>query len=204
MGNEKSGVKKQYQNSDFPARHNLDARWALIEAALPRQPSWFLDVGANNGDTQKRLTSLGHYSLGIEVDPAAANRDLPAGAAMMVASVTPQMLEHMPKFTGVFMLSVFHRMWDLHGESFATEVLTRAIQKSEFLIFEGCSRHARYLTQRRSKAPPFSDLNEVESIRWHTDLLSQIVPSSAVKFIGITKTVKTFDPRPLFYVKKDE
>lgn len=194
-------IKKKYQNRDFPSRHNFNARWTLIESFLPKEPCWFPDIGANNGDTQIRLSQAGHYSVGIEVDPDAAKRNLPNRATMMISEVNPDMISVMPKFAGIFFMSVFHRMWDLNGSLFAKEVLKNLGQRCHFMIFEGSSRHARYITQKKSEIPPFANLNEEDSIKWHYELLHEAIPTGQIKLIGTTTTIKTSDPRPLFYIR---
>jgi hypothetical protein len=197
-----SEIKKvPYQNSDFPGRHNLDARWELIENILPKESNWFLDIGSNNADTLKRLTAKGHFGVGLEVDKDAAAKTLPDNAAMMITEVNAETFVRIPRFFGMFLLSVFHRIWALQGPDSAKDVLKAAGENSDFLIMEGCSRHARYTNKSTSPAPEFTDMNIQDSMEWHINLLTTLIPGSSVSFIGVTKTVRTNDPRPLFAIK---
>lgn len=194
-------LKRSYQNCDFPTRHNLQARWNLIEPVLPKDTGWFLDIGSNNGDTLKRLAAMGHFAIGLEVDKSAAATLLPDNTAIMITEVNTDTFLRMPRFSGMFLLSVFHRIWALQGPEAAKAILKAAGKSTGLLIFEGCSRHARYTNNEKSPAPEFKDMDIQDSVNWHMNLLKTTIANSSVSLIGVTETLKTSDPRPLFVVK---
>lgn len=191
------GPRKSAMN--FSTRHDLDSRWQLIAARLPSAPGWYLDIGTNNGDTLRRLSGLGHCSLGLEVSRESAPGSVPDNSAVMIANVTASMLHSAPSFDGVFMLSVFHRIWAIQGPAEARATLGAAAGRSRLLFFEGSSRHDRWCDLGQPP-PDFRDMNAPESIAWHESLLSRARDGVAVEFLGVTHSLKTREPRPLFAV----
>jgi hypothetical protein len=186
---------------NFSTRHDLESRWRLIAPRLPPAPRWFLDVGTNNGDTPRRLAALGHFALGIEVARESAPASMPDNAAVMIAQVTSGSLARAPSFDGVFMLSVFHRIWAIQGPDEARAVLRAAIGRAPLLFFEGSSRHDRWCDLGRPP-PPFADMQESASVDWHADLLANGHGDVSVDFLGLTHSLKTREPRPLFAVSR--
>lgn len=186
---------------NFSSRHDLESRWRLIVPQLPVAPRWFLDVGTNNGDTLRRLASVGHFGVGLEVARESAPEALPDNAAAMITRVTATTLECAPAFDGIFMLSVFHRIWAMQGPDEARAVLCAAARRTRLLVFEGSSRHGRW-TDAGQAAPGFDDMNADESIEWHRTLLADSSEGSRVDCLGITYSLKTREPRPLFVVKR--
>jgi hypothetical protein len=184
---------------NFSNRHDLDSRWRLIEARLPPAPHWYLDVGTNNGDTLRRLAKLGNFAVGLEVSRESAPRIVPDNAAVMIANVTADTLRVVPRFDGVFMLSVFHRIWAIQGSDAACAVLRAAAGRHPLLFFEGSSAHRRWCDLGQP-APEFEDMNADASIAWHARLLAEASRDAAVEFLGVTQSLKTREPRPLFMV----
>jgi hypothetical protein len=185
----------------FTDRHNIDKRWKMIEPFLPEGPSWFLDIGTNNGNTQVRLAAKGHFALGLEVDRDSTSQNMPANTAVMITEVTPKTFSKMPKFDGIFMLSVFHRIWALQSPEQAIAIIAEAFKKADIIIFEGCSRHSRYTAGGTSSPPEFEDLNLEQSLKWHEETLRKAAPSSSITYIGSNDTIYTKDPRPLFLIR---
>lgn len=193
-------IKRIFVKYRFTQRHDIEGRWKMIETLLPSSPHWFLDIGTNNGDTQKRLASKGHYALGLEVDRKATSPVMPRNTAVMVTRVVPETFLRMPRFDCVIMLSVFHRIWALQDPETAKAILKAAASKAPMMIFEGCSRHARYTNNGKSPAPEFDDLNLEQSLKWHQSLLEEIIPGAKVTYIGSAETIHTKDPRPLYHI----
>ncbi len=186
---------------NFSLRHDLESRWRLIAPRLPAAPRWFLDIGTNNGDTLRRLAAGGHFAVGIEVSRESAPESVPDNAAVMIANVTAAALANAPAFDGVFMLSVFHRIWAIQGPVEARAVLHAAIGRSPLLFFEGSSRHDRWTDLGRS-APGFDDMDVSASIGWHAGLLAEGRAEVSVDLLGVTHSLKTREPRPLFAVTR--
>jgi hypothetical protein len=186
---------------DFSGRHDLDARWALIAPQLPPAPRWFLDVGTNNGDTLRRLAAAGHYGIGLEVARESAPAALPDNAAAMITRVTAETLDAAPDFAGIFLLSVFHRIWAIQGPDAARAVLGAAARRSPLLLFEGSSAHGRW-TDLGQPAPRFADRDANDCIAWHRALLSECCAGGSVESLGVTHSLKTREPRPLFAVRR--
>jgi hypothetical protein len=185
---------------NFSSRHDLESRWRLIAPQLPAAPRWFLDVGTNNGDTLRRLASAGHFGIGLEVARESAPEALPDNAAAMITRVTAATLECAPAFDGIFMLSVFHRIWAVQGPGDARAALRAAARRTRLLVFEGSSRHGRW-TDGGQAAPGFDDMNADASVEWHRALLAESGEAPTVECLGITYSLKTREPRPLFVVR---
>ena len=186
---------------NFSGRHDLDGRWALIAPRLPPAPRWYLDIGTNNGDTLRRLAARGDFAVGIEVARESAPATVPDRAALMIAQVDSATLDAAPAFEGVFLLSVFHRIWAIQGPDQAREVLRAAVRRCRILFFEGSSRHGRW-TDLGQAAPEFEDMSEAGSVDWHRRLLGGSQDGVTVEFLGITHSLKTREPRPLFVLTR--
>jgi hypothetical protein len=186
---------------NFSARHDLDSRWRLIAPRLPPAPRWYLDIGTNNGDTLRRLSELGNFGLGLEVARDSAPTIVPDNAAVMITNLTATALINAPAFDGMFMLSVFHRIWAIQGPNEARAILRAVIGRCSLLFFEGCSRHERWI-DRGQRAPEFEDMSVESSIAWHAALFKEEHRDVSVEFLGVTHSLRSREPRPLFMVSR--
>jgi hypothetical protein len=193
--------KSRKRGMNFSARHDLESRWQLIAPRLPPPPRWYLDIGTNNGDTLRRLSALGNFGIGLEVSRESAPATVPENAAVMITSVTADSLSHAPAFDGIFMLSVFHRIWAIQGPDEARAVLRAAISRAPLLFFEGSCRHGRW-NDLGQRAPEFDDMNVESSVAWHHALLEESHGGLSVELLGVTSSLRTREPRPLFIVSR--
>lgn len=188
----------------FASRMNLDDRWAYVSKALPAKPAWILDVGTNDCDTLFRLGRSGYCALGLEAFPLEMDRPLSKGLAIMHLEVNPTVIESMPSFDAILLLSVFHRIYALQGPETAMNVLSSFSKKTRRLILEGASSHARY-TDKGEAAPPFKDMDEISCIGWHMEIFQQATGNQfAVQHIGTNYSLRTGEPRPSFLLISGE
>ena len=187
----------------FSQRMDLNKRWEYIARVLPPSPAWALDIGANDGDTLRRLANAGYYALGIEVMPIKTIEILP-GTAIMNLNITSEILAGMPRFDVIFFLSVLHRIYCLQGAEAAERTLTAASLKTDILIIEGSSSHARYKGKMNQRLA-FTDMDLESCIDWHREFFNKSTGGRfSVAHIGTNYSLKSGEPRPTFLLRRNK
>lgn len=166
---------------DFGSRHaSIEMRDKLVSNYLPKPPGWVLDVGSNLGKTSNLLASHGHYVLGVECKHQEWARSCARarpGAAFMNKSVTPEMIKSSKGWDAILLLSVLHRIYAYEGPDSMIAVLAACGQRTNNILIEGSTRHARY-ANKKQLVPEFVDHDLESAKEWHRDIFRSALDSA--------------------------
>ena len=195
-------IFKKQKTLDFASHHcQLRERNALIINSLGNESKWILDVGSNQGVTASALSRKGHFCLGLEMSKEEYKlsvRTADSRSAFMNMPVTAEIVEMMPKWDAVLLLSVLHRIYSLKGEEEMYQLLRAIGKKSNILFIEGSIRHARYI-DHGEPPPNFIDLDVTSADSWHRKILWGSLGKEWI-FVKATKfKCSKKEPYRLFY-----
>lgn len=187
---------------DFASRHsNFSKRNDLVLKSLPPSPAWILDVGSNLGDTSNFLAKRGYYVLGVESGKEEwlrAKQKCEAGAAFMNVSVSAEFLDSGRDWDAILLLSVLHRIYAFEGADTMKGVLTACSHRTQNIVIEGSTRHARY-TDKGQGAPNFCDLNVQSAKEWHETIFESTLNKSWRVVSSERLTCSAAEPERLFF-----
>lgn len=201
----KTRKPESLEAADFKSRHaSFDLRNTLILENLPKPQAWVLDIGSNLGAVSNELAAHGNYCVGIEKFAKPAKTAATQGrahTAFMCADVTPGLITSGPRWDAILLLSVLHRIYAYEGEAAMRAVLLACAAKTDCLIIEGSTRHARYNDSGQTN-PGFADLDVAAAALWHKTLFREVLPAAWVIADAIPLKCSAKEPYRLFFSLK--
>jgi len=185
-------------------KNNSGAKVALIDPWLQRyRCRSILDIGCNAGQVS-RMLSADRFVVGIDgcLDVSGFAKPF-HGVALGNMRLTPELLELIPPFEAVTLLSVHHQWHELQGDEQAKALFSRvASLPSKLLFVEFAAVNSKF---GRVNGDLFIDNDEASVLAYARQYLQEVLPSryGHVEYLGPTPEFVGFEPfRYLFCASK--
>jgi hypothetical protein len=144
--------------------------------------------------------------LGVEVgegEVKIAAQNAAKNSAFMHAKISPAIVDQMPQWDAILILSVAHRIYAHEGERQMFDVISACAGKTRNIFFEGSTRHGRYVDMG-APAPGFKDLNVDSCDEWHQKLFKDALGENWIVADKRILTQSKLEPMRITYHLKNE
>lgn len=162
-------------------------RWKAMEARLPEEPGFALDIGCNMGFFTFKLAEKGYFAWGIEtaefqdISNYVVKKTGLTNAVFSSAKLTPDNVGRLPPVDVVLFLGVWHHMAKVYDFETTKMILSTLYQKTNKVLFfeTGSSVMKRYPFIKYSSVEGKSDTES-----WLIGLIGEACPGSRIENIG--------------------
>ena len=188
-------------------RGHSEKRWEMFSHSLPKVGS-VLDMGCDEGILTDWCADHGLFSLGVDrsshvIQLAKRRESFSKKLSFMCCNIDVDLIDSMPTFDCVLMLSVHHHFWRTGGRVYAEDVFRKILSKTDRIIYEAPIRTVRYRPKDKPshEIPSFINLDKESAAEWYTEWIKTIVPRAKIEFLGYAPCLGEREPeRPVFCV----
>lgn len=165
---------------------NSSAKFDLIRPALEEmRVASVLDVGCNAGEITRLAGRSGAFSVGIDAKLELNGVTNPLDRACLGnIAVTPELIDKLPVFESVLLLSVHHQLVKTEGDAWARDFVARLASKASKCFFiEFAALNRKY---SEGSDHLFVDNDEENVVAYATGWLGAALPHWNVEYRGKT------------------
>lgn len=210
MKNKLKSIKLRIGKNFFNYSHQrqrperAQAKWALIDELLPKEPGSLLDIGCNEGLFTINAARLGWNAWGIDYQEKTikyatqdAQKHELENAFFSVGLLNLENSRKLPKFDVIIIVATFQEVWSRYGPEAGREIFRNLLNAcNQRLIFEPASINCKYGSKVFGKD---NDLASIEA--WINDLTRQ-VPGWQASYVGKTENTENEPYRFMFLIEK--
>jgi SAM-dependent methyltransferase len=178
-------LKRKRQPVPYQAeKQNAAEKWAVVEAGLRNAGARsLLDVGCASGEITRLAGSAGYFAAGIDKNLDLRGVEDPLrGVCLGEVPITDDMLDRLPAFDAILLLSVHHQWVKLFGDEQAREMVRQLGHKARHcLIVEFAAINSKYGT---IDSPLFTDNDEDSVTRYASQWLQSTFREWTISFLG--------------------
>jgi hypothetical protein len=165
---------------------NSSAKFDLIRPALQELcVASVLDVGCNAGEITRLAGRTGAFSVGIDAKLELSGVANPMDRACLGnIAVTPELIDKLPVFESVLLLSVHHQFVKAQGDAWARDFVARLAGKASKCFFIEFAALNRKYSEGSDRL--FVDNDEKSVVSYATGWLQAALPGWAVEYRGRT------------------
>jgi SAM-dependent methyltransferase len=165
-------------------KQNAAEKWSVVETGLRgAEARSLLDAGCASGEITRRAGGAGYFAVGIDKNLDLRGVEDPLrGVCLGEVPLTDEMIDRLPQFDAILLLSVHHQWVNLFGDAQARSMVEKLAGKAgRCLIIEFAAINSKYGTV---DSPLFTDNDEASVTAYANRWLGSTLPEWPVSYLG--------------------
>jgi SAM-dependent methyltransferase len=165
-------------------KQNAAEKWSVVETGLRSAGARsLLDAGCASGEVTRRAAGAGYFAVGIDKNLDLRGVEDPLrGVCLGEVPVTEEVIDRLPEFDAILLLSVHHQWVHLFGDAQARRMVEQLAGKvGRCLIIEFAAINRRYGT---ADSPLFTDNDEASVTAYAKGWLGSTLREWPVSYLG--------------------